>query len=239
MAAVLADNRLSDEAKCALSDMGFKVISLPAAEELRPSPLASHADIVIFRHKKTVITSKHYFEANRALFDALRADYKATVLCDQGHRGADYPFDAALNALVIGNRIFCKTDTVSPLIIEYAKDAGLEIIHTKQGYPACTTLTISDNAAITADEGMSKVLKKCGIRTYVISNSEKILLPPYEYGFIGGCGGAYGASLYFTGDIDSHPDAQAIKAAIREQGLEPTSLTSGALVDLGGLLFFE
>ena len=85
----------------------------------------------------------------------------------------------------------------------------------------------------------AELLEKCGIRTYVISDSDKIKLPPYEYGVIGGCAGVYKSTVYFTGSPDDHPSCDIIKSAILKEGLEYTALSRGPLVDVGGLVFFE
>jgi len=95
-----------------------------------------------------------------------------------------------------------------------------------------------DTAAITADEGMRRVLEKEGIRVYKIENGG-ISLPPYEYGFIGGCGGASSGKLFFFGDPSTHPSYGIISEAAKKEGLKIIPLSSGVLRDLGGILFID
>ena len=87
---------------------------------------------------------------------------------------------------------------------------------------------------------MARVLESSGIRTYLVSASPAIRLEPYEYGFIGGASGCDGDTVYFMGDIDSHPDSELIKSAVMGEGLIFKSLPAGGgLFDLGRLIFCE
>ena len=122
--------------------------------------------------------------------------------------------------------------------MEYAKAAGLEINNTKQGYPACTTLALSNSSAISADEGMARVLSQNGINVTLINNGD-ISLPPYEYGFIGGASGVYRDKLYFIGDYKLHRDAEKIENSIKEVNLTPLSLGAFPLLDLGRIIFID
>jgi hypothetical protein len=112
------------------------------------------------------------------------------------------------------------------------------LVDVAQGYPACTVLKLSDGAAVTADRGMAKVLSEHGIRVYLIEDGG-IALPPYEYGFIGGSAGVHDGVVYFLGDVSRHPSYAAILAALECEGLRHVSLSGGALVDLGGILFAD
>ena len=132
---------------------------------------------------------------------------------------------------------FLKEDTVSKGIISYANARGMDIIPTKQGYPACTVLAFG-NSAITADCGMAKLLSENGVCVTLIENGE-ILLPPYEYGFIGGASGVYGSEVFFLGDIGTHRDAKKICDAIISEGFSPVSLSDEPLADLGRILFID
>jgi hypothetical protein len=97
-------------------------------------------------------------------------------------------------------------------------------------------LKISENAAITADRGMAKALSDNGITVTLIENSS-ISLPPYEYGFIGGAGAAFGDKVFFLGDITSHPSYCKISDAISKCSRHPHSLSDEGLADLGGITF--
>ena len=138
----------------------------------------------------------------------------------------------------MGNKLFCRTESASEYLIAAAKRSGLEIVSVKQGYPACTVLKLSDEAAITADRGMAEALRAEGIRVYLIENGG-ISLPPYEFGFIGGASGVFGGAVYFLGDASRHPSWEIISDAIEKEGLRAVMLGRCELLDLGGIIFAE
>ena len=230
----LVDERISDDCLAALVEHGFSVIKLPKMATL-PPPIASHTDILSFKLGDKIFFSEKYFEE---FFEALAPLDAEKVTKTKSSQGANYPLDAIFNGLVMGNKLFCKADTFSKEIISYAVSLGMKIQPVKQGYPACTTLKISENAAITSDRGMARALKNENISVLEIENGG-ILLPPYEYGFIGGAGAVYGDKVYFFGDIEKHSDADKILEFIRKHGKSVISLSQETLRDLGGILFIE
>ncbi len=240
MKTVITDSRLPSAAQDALRRMGFSVFTLPKDNRLQDA-LCSHTDMLLFRYGDSVITEGEYYRQNKALLDKIADCTGASFITCKKNFLSIYPSDAILNALVIGDRLFIKSDTAAEEITELCKSAGLKIYTSRQGYPACTVLPLGKAAAITADRGMAGVLETAGVRVTLISDSEKILLPPYEYGFIGGCAGVYRDTVYFIGNLDAHPDSEAIKRAINEVGMRYASLMpdSDSLFDLGGLLFFD
>jgi hypothetical protein len=141
---------------------------------------------------------------------------------------------------MMGEYLFSKADTVSDAIKDYAKEANLTLVNVNQGYPACTVLKLTEKIAVTADDGMAKALSDKGITVYKIENSDKIKLPPYPYGFIGGCAGVFKDKVYFAGDLHFHPSCDIIKEAAAAAGLECVSLADGEnLLDVGRLVFYD
>ena len=234
----IVDERMPEQAKRKLTLDGFYIIEAVGAKGL-PTPLSSHPDMLLFAHEKTLISSAEYCDEAPYFFEDISRLLPgiSLKLTAEGFK-KEYPYDAIFNALVIGDKIFLKEDSVSLAVKEYAKDNGLELYKVKQGYPACTTLALSDSHAVTADEGMAVTLRAAGIKVTLIKNGG-ISLPPYEYGFIGGASGIYKDRLYFIGDLKTHPDHEKIEAAAREENLTPISLAEGALIDLGRIIFIE
>ena len=234
----LCDSRISENCRAALLREGFEVIALPPAKGLS-EPIASHTDMLLFSHADTLITTKNYRASCREIFDKLEICSSGTefIYADEDF-SPEYPSDAILNALCIGNKIFLRAESCSRSILGYAQEHGLEIIPVKQGYPACVALGLKESA-ITSDEGLACAMRAAGIRVTLIKNSESIHLPPYGYGFIGGAAGVKGDKVYFLGDLNSHPDSEIIKQAIASEGLIPCSLdpTADGLADLGGIRF--
>ncbi len=235
MKTIIVDQRISKECERSLLKEGFFIIKLPADRDLGQA-VESHPDTVMFYANGEIITTADYCEQAAYIFSDMREycpNVKISFTADT--RGSKYPLDCLMNALLIGRRIFCKTDTVSSAILDLAKRNGYEICHVNQGYPACTVLAFG-NSAITADNGMARSLMEYGIKVTLISQGH-ISLPPHEYGFIGGAGGVSENKVYFFGDINRHPNSEIICKAIRDEGFSPVSLSKEPLSDLGGIIF--
>lgn len=237
MKTVIVDERISDKCERSLALHGFRVLRLPADSHLGGA-VASHPDTVLFYADSEIITTAEYCDDAAYFFTDLRQMHphiKITFTSEQ--RSPLYPRDCIMNALAVGGNIFCKSDTVSEKIKEFASERDLRIIHTRQGYPACTVLSLCDYA-ITADRGMAATLSENGIAVTLIREGH-ILLDSHEYGFIGGASGVFSDKVYFFGDILSHPDGELICEAIRRAGYTPISLSDEPLCDLGGMIFLQ
>ena len=143
MISALVDERISKECEHGLQKAGFYTIRLPSASTL-PKPIASHPDTLLFYHNDSVITSADYCDSAAYVFSDIRERHpniKITFTADTF--GEKYPLDITFNALVLSNKLFAKADTLSESVKSYAAKSGLNIINTKQGYPACATLALS------------------------------------------------------------------------------------------------
>ncbi len=238
MKIALIDGRMPNDAKSKLLSLGFHIIETRGASGLSDA-LSHHPDMLIFKDGNTLISSASYAEEAPFIFDDLSRICKGLRMIFTADMFSDkYPHDSIFNALVIGNKIFLKSDTVSNAILNYAKERELKLIKVKQGYPACTVLPLGDNAAITADRGMARAMKDEGINVSLIEEGH-ISLPPHEYGFIGGASGVFRDKVYFIGDYKKHPSHDIIETACLHAGLSPVSLSSSPLSDLGRILFFD
>ena len=237
----IVDGRISEVCEHGLISMGFKVLKLPRDIRLSEA-VSSHTDLLLFHHKNTFIGSREYFERNKYIRDVLMSEVKnADIRLTDEKIGCQYPLDAIFNALVIGNKIFAKTDTVSKEIISYANEAKLKIVHVNQGYPACTVLAVGEKLAITSDMGMKAALEKENIEVLYIENSKCIKLPPYKFGFIGGSGSVFGNKVYFLGNLCAVDRDGKIRQRLSDLGYTPISLDtdSDSLFDLGGMILIS
>ena len=233
----LVDERLGPLEERALMLGGATVIRLPRSRYLSEA-VCSHPDMLLFYNRGHIITSADWFEESPwALTDVYELVRGIRITCTGEIHGRDYPYDAIFNALVLGEYIFYKEDTVSEAIKKHAAKNGLKPVPVKQGYPACTSLAFG-GSMITADEGMADAARRVGIKVTLIENGD-ILLPPYEYGFIGGAAGVYRDNVYFIGNIERHRDFRRIDEAIRAEGYTPVSLSDGPLRDLGRIIFID
>ena len=223
-----------------LSLLGYKVLTLPPFSRLSRA-VASHPDMLIHRVGNEYISYADYCEEASYVFSDLSllsvgTGARFTFTADEV--SSEYPDDVGLNALEIGGKLFIRRASASETLLSISERHGLEIVDVKQGYPACTVLKLSEEAVITADRGMGKILEKHGIRVTLIE-AGGISLPPHEYGFIGGAGEVDDGKLYFFGNPLTHPDGDKIVAAAEAEGLRVIPLTSGILSDLGGIIFAE
>ncbi len=237
MKTAIIDIRTPNEAERALLKLGFSVLRAPPSKKL-PAPLASHPDMLMCIIGKTLVSSADYVDEALTLFDDLAHQTALNFTVTADEFGDVYPRDCIFNALTVGKRLFCKTDSVSPSVIEVARRQGFKTVHVNQGYPACTVLPLGDGAAITADKGMARVLEREGIDVTLIENGG-ISLPPYEYGFIGGAAGVFDGRVYFLGDPEKHACADLILGAVERAGLRAVSLIDSPLLDLGRILFAD
>ena len=231
------DKRIPEGALATLSELGFCPVLIEPVGSLLGLAVESHTDLALFSHGGTAIAPREYLTENPKIRDAVYSAFPTVIESDYTP-GRNYPFDAIYNALVIGECLFARVESVCPDILAYAKREGLRVVNVRQGYPACLTLKV-DNAAITSDEGLYRAFTSEGIRALLIGNSEIIKLAPYPYGFIGGASGAFGNTVYFIGELSSHPEYGRIRDFIESEGYSLASLmpSSGELFDLGGIAF--
>ena len=233
----IVDGRIPCDMLMALRSRGFLTVALPPCPTLS-EPVSSHPDMLIARVGTELVTTADYCEIAGAeiseIFDTLRSRFHFT----SDTHGRDYPSDVIFNSLVMGDKLFARVDSLSRYLVRLAESAGLRLVNVAQGYPACTVLKLSDEAAITADRGMAEALRAKGIRVYLIENGG-ISLPPYEFGFIGGASGVFGGAVYFLGDASRHPSWEIISDAVEKEGLRAVMLGRCELLDLGGIIFAE
>ncbi len=237
----IVDERLPVSFEQKLKNFGFTVIRLESDIKLS-SAISAHTDMLLFKHGSTLIGSAHYFRRHPKLSDEIFRSAKSfdIRLCERDFEGT-YPYDAIFNALVINKTLFCKSDTISPTILSYADEKNLKVVKVKQGYPACTTLSIGNSLAVTSDRGMANALSAEGIEVMLVPECENIKLPPYKNGFIGGSAGVFGNKIYFLGNARTLPYYVELSERARKAGYEIISLggDTDLLLDLGGIIFFD
>lgn len=147
-----------------------------------------------------------------------------------------YPNDIGLNVTVINGKILCNSKFIDNNIKLYADNLGFDIIHCNQGYSACSTIVLNNNALITDDTTIHSSAVKNGIDSILISKGSVKLLYR-DYGFIGGtCGMIDKNLLAFTGKLNSHPDFELIRAFLYKYNINYIELTEGPLIDIGGII---
>ncbi len=124
---------------------------------------------------------------------------------------------------------------------------GLTLVDVPQGYSRCCCLPVDDTSFITSDHGIAKALTSAGADVLVIEKGH-IVLPGFDYGFIGGCAGhimtpssngpcdCEQPTILFNGDLSAHPDYEAIVTFINERNIDTAYFEEYPLTDIGSIL---
>ncbi len=225
-----------DKVEDALRGRGFEICRLPAYERL-PRPVASHADMLLFCDGRRIFAPKKYLSGKRELKKALRGRGFKTVACREPLDGK-YPYDIALNFAKAGRLVYGKLPHMAKKLKSYVVKMGYDTAVTNQGYARCSSVILGEYGIITADPSIEKMARQRELDLLKITNSG-ITLKGYDCGFIGGCCGVWQNTVYFTGSISSHPQAEEIRAFCAERGFECISLTEMPLFDIGGIIFIK
>ena len=123
----------------------------------------------------------------------------------------------------------------------------LILIDVPQGYARCCCLPVNDTSFITSDHGVAKALISAGAEVLVIDKGY-IVLPGFDYGFIGGCAGHILSSngsvsssdttptILFNGNLSAHPDYKAIVDFIHQRNINIEYFEEYPLTDIGSIL---
>ena len=150
----------------------------------------------------------------------------------------EYPKDVPLNIAVFNNTVIANRKTALGSIMDFIdKSGGFKVYNVKQGYSACSTLFVSDNAVITGDDGIYNAIKQ-DFDVLKISN-EGIFLNGYNNGFIGGSAKLIEKeTMLFFGDIKAHKDYDNIKSFLSNHNVN-IECFGGVLQDIGGVVLLS
>ena len=161
--------------------------------------------------------------------------YMNVISCGESISGK-YPANVCLNAMVTGNSLIGKLDSLDRRVISYAEDNGMRMYDIRQGYAKCSCAYVAENAFITADNGIYNSLYDKGFDILKIGE-RGVSLDGAGQGFIGGASGLDGDKLYITGNIELHPDYAEIKSFCDKYSVEVISLDDAEIRDIGGIIF--
>ena len=126
----------------------------------------------------------------------------------------------------------------------------MKIIGVSQGYSRCTCLPVDNHSFITSDVGLANALESQDASVLTIKPGS-ILLPGFDYGFIGGCAGHVyidnltdpngpkQRAIIFNGDLSRHPDFEKISDFIKSRNIYPIYFEEYPLEDIGSILSME
>lgn len=216
----MLDQRVPRPIRQYLTARGLQVVTTCALEGLLP-PLNTHTDLQIIQVGEQLICAP-------CLLEYYKQHLPQAIPGAASPKGR-YPYDARYNALVVGKRVFHRTDITDPVVLAAAKKQGFSLVPVRQGYAACSSLVVSEEAVITADAGMARAFLECGLDVCRISPGN-IALSKFPYGFIGGAGGRLGTGeILFFGT----PTEERIFSFLSKHG-KTGVFFPGGLADFGG-----
>ena len=234
MKMAVVDSRIPRPCAEQLRKLGYGLIAMPEFPSLQ-SPVSAHPDMLLFFADREVLCHKDYLAiAETQIGEIAKCGYD--VIVTDENIAPQYPRDVLLNALRIDNKIYCRADSASALILEFARERGYTVRNVKQGYAKCSVCTLGSNAAITSDPTLCRAMREDGIDVLSIS-AGSVTLPGYDTGFIGGCSGEDGDKIYFSGNISLHSDGARIIEFCEKHKKTAVSLSDEPLTDVGTIFF--
>ncbi len=190
---------------------------------------STHADMQCLKINDTVFVLNECKKLTENL-----EKMKVNIVKTQGKIGKKYPQNVLLNALYIGEKLYCKIDSIDKSVIDYCKNNSIELVNLNQGYSKCATAVI-DDTFITADKGIYDTLTQNRVEGLLIEPGY-IDLIGVNYGFIGGCCFADEQNVYFTGDITKHKNFDKIEELCFNKNKSIICLSQNKLYDIGGFV---
>ncbi|MBR3952739.1 MAG: hypothetical protein IKJ82_03915 [Oscillospiraceae bacterium] len=230
-AIVAAVSSEADDVICALESAKIAVVPVEPCQNL-PEGIASHADLQLLHLGGKSVLTASCSKKSKDMLEMLGFD----ILSTEKTLDFSYPEDCLINAQIIGKNIIVNPDAADEKLMSFAEENNYNIIAVKQGYAKCSVLAVCDDAVITADPGIAKILQQKEIEVLKIKEGG-IYLKGYDTGFIGGCGGMVEEKILGTaGDLKSIKDYENIKDFLRNRNIYAENLGGKTLRDIGGIL---
>ena len=225
---------VSSEAEDIISALESAKIAIVPVEENPelPTGIASHADLQILHLGGNSVLTASCSKKSTDMLELMGFDIKNT----EKSLDASYPDDCLINAQIIGKNIIINPDAADETIMRFAEENNYNIIAVKQGYAKCSILAVCNDAIITADPGITRILQDKEIEVLKIKEGG-IYLRGYDTGFIGGCGGMVESKILGTaGSLKSIKDYDNIRDFLRNRNIYAENLGGKTLRDIGGIL---
>jgi hypothetical protein len=225
---IIADKRIPEEAQQKLKEYGELV--LLETNGITYDAISGHPDIFICQVNNEVIVAPN-------LPDNYKKRLKESgVNFIEGEQkvGEKFPATASYNIVSTDKFLMHNFRYTDSSITDRSGD--LDLIHLNQGYSRCNLLPLKNNAFITSDEGISRILTNYKLEHLYVS-PEGIELPGFKHGFIGGACGVWDNKVFILGALKHFNEGEKIRAFLKNQGYEIIELSDGPLYDGGSILF--
>ena len=224
----IIDKRVSSEIKKNLRTYVEGIFEF-SSEGITYNSISGHPDIFIFQDESGLVVAPNSPKKLISFLDSINAKYSF------GRKPVGNSLDDSVlyNCLTTNKYIFCKKEKPDAVIQKRCLEKT--IVNLPQAYARCRMFTIN-NAVITSDKGIVKVLEKNNIEYFYFDPSE-IKIEDHKNGFIGGTMGVLNNNVFFLGNILKHKSGKALESYIIQQGMEVVCLGNDYLYDGGGVFF--
>ncbi|MFA9397568.1 MAG: DUF6873 family GME fold protein, partial [Clostridiaceae bacterium] len=215
------DYRLDFEEEQNLINLDFKIIKTPCCSVLDEAT-KGHPDMLMnFLDNKTILLHK---DINKNFIKKLK-DFGFDVILSKNSIESKYPKDIILNSVNTKNLFIHYLKYTDNALLDNVQHKTL--IDVKQGYSKCSTLYINEESFITSDLGIGNSLKKIGCDVLILPFGD-ILLPPLDYGFIGGtCGMLDEKTIGFYGSLDYYKYGKEVLTFLKKHNTKAIYLRKG------------
>jgi hypothetical protein len=230
MSYVLVSSKISEEEENNLIKLNINPIKVPLCHKLSAA-VSDHPDMLLnVIDKKNILVHKDMDKS----FTLFLSELGYNIHISDKILKKEYPEDILLNGLNLKDVFIHRLDKTDTALLKLLH--GKKLINSKQGYSKCSVAVLSENAFITSDDNMEKILLLEGKKVLKLPYGD-IILPGYNYGFIGGCCGLIGENVMaFYGDLSFYKYGQSVLNFLKENKIEAVFLRKGKLIDRGSIL---
>ena len=232
--AILIGEKYADILVKQLTSLGILPIFVPD-NPCVDKRLSGHADLSVFYPGGEWILLAPFLKGSKFAQQLEEMGF-ITVFADIVQQ-EKYPFDAQLNAFLVGKRlIYNKKVTAKGIVEKLTSDRGVRLLSGRQGYAGCSVCAVDDNSVITSDGGIAELCNADGMDVLKICPGG-FVLDGFESGFIGGSTFKLSSDkLVFTGKINEQPDKEKIFSFLSAHKVEAVFLTDLPAFDIGGAI---
>ncbi len=227
MKLIIADKRMPDEAKSALSRMG-EVFWFDTSGITYPA-ISRHPDIFVAQAEEKLVIAPNTPSGIVKILNQKKISFETGTL----DVGPEYPLTARYNACIDEN-VFIHNMKISDNSLRKYSENRL-CLDVAQGYCRCNCISLNGRSYICSDRSVEKALLNAGKKVLYIA-PESVLLEGFSHGFIGGTAGVTGDIIVFCGSLKNLDEGEKVQNFILQTGIRIIELYSGPLIDVGSIL---
>ena len=225
---IIIDKRIPEKAKENLSKYG-EIIEF-STTGITYEAISGHPDVFFCKTDKTLIIAANLPQHYKNILK----NNNISFIEGMKKTGQKYPATAYFNAVISENYIIHNFDFTDEKILK--NTSSKRKIKINQAYSRCSILPLKKNNFITSDKGIQKTLSENKLN-YLFVSPEKMILPGFSNGFIGGCCGVFENKIFLMGSLKYFPDGEKFKQFADKLGYEIIELYDGPLFDGCSILF--